>query len=162
MLQKIFNKYSVFIKKIFFKINFGKKFLYGENLAFRKGFTIQIAPNAKIKIGDNCFFNNYCSLNCLNQIEIGDDCIFGENVKIYDHNHIFNINMLIRKSGFKNKKIKIGKNCWIGTNAIILKGANIGNNCVIGANCVVSENIEDDTLVIGERILKKEKINKYD
>ena len=39
-----------------------------------------------VKIGDNVFFNNGTSIAAKEKIEIGDNCIFGENVKIYDHN----------------------------------------------------------------------------
>lgn len=42
-----------------------------------------------VKIGDNVFFNNGTSIAAKEKIEIGDNCIFGENVKIYDHNHVF-------------------------------------------------------------------------
>ena len=77
--------------------------------------------NGLISIGDNVFFNRDCSINSHKHIEIGDDCIFGENVKIYDHNHVFNrINQLIRNQGYTNENVIIGKNCWIGSNVIIL------------------------------------------
>lgn len=81
-------------------------------------------------------------------VEIGDHCIFGENVKIYDHNHVFNIaNKLISQSGYSCKEIIIGDNCWIGSNVTILAGAKIGNNCVIGANVVISKSIPNNTII---------------
>ncbi len=42
---------------------------------------------AQLIIGDNVFMNNYCSINCLDEIEIGENTLFGEGVKLYDHNH---------------------------------------------------------------------------
>ncbi|MCH5396488.1 DapH/DapD/GlmU-related protein [Limosilactobacillus fermentum] len=44
-------------------------------------------------------------------------------------------------------EVKIGRNCWIGSNVVILKDSIIGNNCVIGAGCVVSGNIPDGMLM---------------
>ena len=36
------------------------------------------------------------------------------------------------------KEIRIGKNCFIGCNSIILKGTVLGDGCVVGAGSVVS------------------------
>lgn len=46
-------------------------------------------------------------------------------------------------------KIKIGNNCFIGINCIILPGSEIGNNCVIGAGSVVRGKIPSDSIVLG-------------
>ena len=135
-------------------IFFGKCFLgkilrKGKNTFFYPGCHLMIEHNGKIVIGNNCFFNRNCSFTALEEIKIGDDCIFGENVKIYDHNH--NINRqddLFRKQGYTTKKVEIGNNVWIGTSTIILPGVKIGNNVVVAAGSVVTKSIEDDTTFI--------------
>lgn len=48
-----------------------------------------------------------------------------------------------------DKDVRIGKNCWIGMNAIILKGVNIGDNSIIGAGSVVVKDIPPDSLAAG-------------
>lgn len=154
------NRISTIFTKFYYKICYNKNFVVGKHIHFRKNFLINIRENGKIKIGDNCFFNNYCSLNCLEYIDIGNDCIFGENVKIYDHNHRFNKTELIRKQGFKKDKIEIGNNCWIGSNVTILKGSKIGDGVVIGAGCVINENIESNSIVKVNQTLEVEKINR--
>lgn len=74
--------------------------------------------------------------------------MFGEGIRIYDRNHKFaDFTRLIKKQGYSLGNVKIGKHCWIGSNVIILKGADIGDNCVIGAGCVVTEQIKVDSLV---------------
>lgn len=134
--------------KIIFKLIYGNKIYWGKHITFRKGFTIEIVEKGKLKIGDNCFFNKNCSINCLGRIEIGSHCLFGENVKIYDHNHVFtNKRMKIVNQGFKIGSIKIGNNCWIGSNVTILKDIIIGNNVVIGANCLIYKSIPDNSIV---------------
>lgn len=90
---------------------------------------------------------------------IGSNSIFGENVKIYDHNHRFNMpNRLIKNSGYSYGSVSIGSNCWIGSNVILLKGAEIGNNCVIGAGCVIDSKIPSNSIVTNTRELKIQKI----
>ena len=147
----LYNKYFriiTFFKIIWYKVLFRKNLKIGKKLRFRKRFNIIIKGNAKLIIGDNVFFNNDVSLNCLQRIEIGNDTIIGENVKFYDHNHKFNEkNILIGKQGYKTGNIKIGNNVWIGSNVCILKGVTIGNNCVIGAGCVIKNNIKENSIV---------------
>ena len=87
-LLKIYWRTKAAIKKLCFKIMFGKRFSVGKN-TFRKNFGLYLEKGASIKIGNNCFFNRGCSINCLESVEIGDHTIFGENVKIYDQNHKF-------------------------------------------------------------------------
>ena len=57
-------------------------------------------------------------------------------------------NSLMSKSGFNTDDIKIGNNCWIGSNCVILKGVTIGDNCVIGAGVVLSENVESNSFTL--------------
>lgn len=107
-----------------------------------------IGKHGKVILGENCFFNHDCSLNCLEHIEIGKGCLFGENVKIYDHNHRFSdISKPIKEQGYVTEKVRIGQHCWIGSNVVILKGATIGDNCVVGAGCVVCTKIEDGMII---------------
>lgn len=104
--------------------------------------------DGEITIGEQSFFNESCSINCLCKIDVGSNCMFGENVKIYDHNHRFSESgKLIKEQGYSTGAIKIGNNTWIGANCVILKGANIGDNCVIGAGCIIKTNIEPNCIV---------------
>lgn len=149
---KIYYHINCFFKKILLKILYGKKIKFGKNVQFRKGFSIIISSNGNINIGDNCFFNNYCSINALDKIRIGDNCIFGENVKIYDHNHGFNkANVLIKKQKYKTGKIVIEDNCWIGSSSIILKNVHIGKNTVVSALSKVSNDIADNVVFDGQK-----------
>jgi len=110
--------------------------------------------NGHLKIGENCFFNNNCSINCLGEIEIGNDNQFGEVVLLYDHNHEYaNKELLISEQGYKIGKIKIGNNCWIGSNVVILKDVEIGDNVVIGAGCIIFKSIPSNSLVINQQNL---------
>ena len=154
------NRIVTFLLKCYYKICYSKNVKIGKETHFRKGFIINIRDNGKVNIGENCFFNNYCSINCLENIKIGNNCIFGENVKFYDHNHRFKYDTLINEQGFKTGKIIIGNNCWIGSNVTILKGTKIGDNVVIGTGCIINQSIENDSIVKNNMELKIEKINR--
>jgi acetyltransferase-like isoleucine patch superfamily enzyme len=65
--------------------------------------------------------------------------------------------VLYREQGVTRKGIKIGRNCWIGSNVIITDGVNIGDNCVVAAGAVVTKSFPDNSLLGGvpAKLIKK-------
>lgn len=112
-----------------------------------------------MRIGDNNFFNNDCSIHCHKEIIIGNDNIFGENVKIYDHNHIFNDKTIDMKKNFKKTTIKIENNNWIGTNTVILSKASIGNFNVVSAGTILNQKYDNENLIRQGKVEKIKYIN---
>lgn len=155
ILKKIGIKLNIFIIKFKYHLFYGNSFIMKKNSVFRKRFEINIHDSeCRIIIGSGCFFNNDCSLNCRKSIEIDNNCIFGENVKIYDHNHGFKeIDILIKKQEYTSKGIVIGDNCWIGSNVVILAGTTVGSGSIIGAGTVVYDEIPVNTIVTSNRTL---------
>lgn len=126
----------------------------GRNLRVRDHFNITIGKNGLLEIGENCFFNNNCSINCLGKIEIGNNNQFGEGVLIYDHNHKYqDKTQLISNLGYSIGTITMGNNCWIGSNVIILKDVEIGDNVVIGAGCLIHKSIPANSVVKNQQNL---------
>lgn len=124
------------------------KVTIGDSIVFREFCNILVNNTAHLIINNGVFFNNYCSINCLDKIEIGSNSIFGEGVKIYDHNHKYTSEPFkIEKGEFTTAPISIGKNCWVGSNVTILKGVTIGDNVIIGANCLIFKSIPSNSIV---------------
>lgn len=110
-----------------------------------------------IKIGDRTTFNNDCFFGCAGGIEIGNDVVAGQYVRFHAENHNYNdTNSLIKDQGVTHKGIRIGNNCWIGSGAVFLDGAELGDGCVVAANAVVTKKFPDDSVVAGipARIIK--------
>lgn len=134
-------------------------FLKMESVNFRAYCVVRMRYNSCLIIGKGVFFNNFCSINCCELIKIGNNCIFGENVKMYDHDHVFkNAHLPFREQGFKSKPITIGNNCWIGSNVTILKGVEIGDNVVVGANVVLRRSIPSNSVVKSDNNLLIEEL----
>ncbi len=160
------------------KVKYGKKLLLkgvpvifnkggatlkiGDNVTINSGFLSNLVglyqrtiivtrvAGAKIEIGDNVGISG-ATIYARNSISIGDNTLIGGNVKILDndfHPTELEARLADDKEKIKSKPIKIGKNCFIGCNSIILKGTVLGDNCIVGAGAVVSGTFEDD-LVIG-------------
>ena len=158
-----FEKVKKFIviksKILYWKIKYGKRIKIGKGLKFRKGFIINIDKNGFLEIGNNNFFNNYCSLNIHDKLIIGNDNNFGENVKLYDHNKVFNDKKVDMKHTYKTSKITMGNYNWIGSNVVILKNASLGNYNVVAAGLVLNDKYSDENLINRKNDYEVEKIN---
>ena len=108
-------------------------------------------PNATIKIGNNVGISG-ATIYARKSIEIGDYTLIGGNAKILD-NDFHPLDPQARadddKESIQAKPIIIGKNCFIGCNAIILKGTILGDNCIVGAGAVVSGIFEANSIIAG-------------
>ena len=134
------------IRIIALKLQYGDHFRF-KKFHFRDNFHVYVEDDGFIEIGKGCFFNSGCSITARKRIIIGDNCIFGENVKIYDHNHCYkDLNIPVSRQGFSSGEVIIGEGCWIGSNVVILKDVHIGKHCVVGAGVIVHKDIPDNTV----------------
>lgn len=123
--------------------------------------TIIIARyGGKIEIGDG-FGISGTTIYSTSSITIGKNATIGANCKIVD-NDFHPIDPEQRRQGLneqytKRAPIKIGDNCFIGMNSIILKGTTIGNNVVVGAGSVVHGTFPDNCIIAGNpaKIIKQ-------
>ncbi|MEB0028811.1 DapH/DapD/GlmU-related protein [Pseudomonas sp. MH9.2] len=49
----------------------------------------------------------------------------------------------------KNASVRIGKNCFVGGNAIIMPGVEIGDSVIIGSGSVVTRSVGSNVVVAG-------------
>lgn len=147
-ILKLWYHIKASVKKVLYRIVSGNRIRFGKRSTFRNNFHAMIEKDGHIIIGEDCFFNNGCSVNSLMEVTIGDGTIFGENSHVYDHNHKFRSSEdSIKSQGYAVAPVHIGKHVWIGTNVVILKGVTIGDNTVIGAGCVVEQDIPANSIV---------------
>lgn len=160
--EKAFRGIRACSKLAYYKLKYGNRLKIGKGVHFRKGFIINISKNGKLTIGDGTWFNNYCSINCHEKITIGKNNLFGEGVRIYDHNHVFNDKSVNMKKSYKSRSIVIGNRNWFGSNVVILSNAIIGDNNVFGANTIINSEYGSDNLVKETSKLSVSKISYKD
>ena len=176
------------------KVDFGRNLnLFGVPVIFKKnGSVLKIGDNCSIKssflsnliglsqrtiivtrtkeaiieIGNNVGISG-ATIYARKGIFIGDNTLIGANVKILD-NDFHPIEAEARNSDDKDmiraKKVVIGNDCFIGCNALILKGSKIGDGSVVGAGSVVSGAFPGNVIIGGNpaRIIRGvEKNEKY-
>lgn len=84
-------------------------------------------------------------------IEIGDKTQIAGGTRFVNHG---GTTMTLRRlEGFEDVRIfgriKIGKNCTIGSNCVIQQDVEMGDNCILGAGSVLTHSIPDNTVFTG-------------
>lgn len=106
---------------------------------------------AQIKIGNNVGMSAV-TVYARKSITVGDNTLIGANTKILDNDfHPLEVESRNQKveEEIACKEVVIGKNCFIGCNAIILKGTTLGDGCVVGAGAVVSGAFPANSFIAG-------------
>lgn len=149
----------------------GAKLKIGNNVTIKSSFLSNLVglysrtiivtrtPEAVIEIGNNVGISG-ATIYARKGIYIGENTMIGGNSKILD-NDFHPIEVEARNADIKEKigckEVKIGKNCFIGCNSIILKGTELGDGCVVGAGAVVSGKFEGNSVIAGNpaRVIKR-------
>lgn len=91
-------------------------------------------------------------------IEVGDRTMIGPNCSFYSATHPLDPYLRRGTQGPEyGKPIKIGPDCWLGGNCVILPGVKIGKGVTVGAGSVVTKDVPDFVVVAGNpaRILRE-------
>lgn len=144
----IYGKYS---RSLQLRIRKKGRLVIGKGAVLRAGTKIRIHDSGKVTLADGVGLNYYCLINSHCSISIGEGTILGQGVKLYDHDHIYKTEGARSDTGFSTEPIVIGKNVWIGSDCIILKGAVIGDNSVVAAGSVIRGNVPENSVVYNRR-----------
>lgn len=95
-------------------------------------------------------FNNLWHFGCYFQthggeIEIGQGSYIAPNVGLITMNH----DPLNPDRHLPGGPIRLGKQCWIGMNAVILPGVELGDHTVVGAGAVVTKSFPGGRVILG-------------
>ena len=107
-----------------------------------------------ITVGKNVFINSDCKFQDQGGIFIDDGVLIGHGVVLATLNHDMDP---AKRQQLHPAPIHIGKNVWIGANAVICAGVHIGDNAVVAAGAVVVKDVEPNTVVGGvpARMIKR-------
>lgn len=109
-------------------------------------------------IGDNVCINQNFHCTCAEKVIIGDGTSITANCGVFDITHPYkDIEINPRDAEILTSPIKIGMNCLIGMNTVILPGTILGNHVIVGANSTVKGTFPDYCVIAGSpaRIIKK-------
>jgi acetyltransferase-like isoleucine patch superfamily enzyme len=105
----------------------------------------------KIRIGSHCSILYDFQCNASVSVEVQDYVLIAPRVFITDSDHV------VDEAGerttlcteFRSAPVVIEHDCWLGVNAVVLKGVRIGHHSVVGANAVVTQDVPPFSTVVG-------------
>ena len=115
-----------------------------------------MAPGARMMIGAHVGMSGVC-ICAANSVEIGERTIIGADALITDtdfHSPLPDGRWSNDAAG-TSKPVAIGKGCFIGARAIILKGVTIGDGAVVAAGALVTRDVPAEHLAIGNPAMVK-------
>lgn len=161
----------MFFKKLYFDIHFiyavklrGKFYglaFKGTHKRLKVEWSCNIQSPGNIYVGDDVFIGHNTDVQAfLEKIIIGNDVMIAPYVSIIGRNHTFDdVTTSIQSQGYKDEKIIIEDDVWIGTKVTVLAGVTIGKGSVIGAGAVVTKDVPRYAVVGGvpAKIIKMRK-----
>ena len=114
--------------------------LLGQQLLYVRFYHMNISSRARISFGAKLDKSNPTG------IEIKDGSYVASGAIVFSHDF----------SRAIHAKTTIGKNCFIGANAIIMCGVTIGDEVIVGAGAIVTKNVPSNSIVVGNpaRVIK--------
>lgn len=121
---------------------------FGDKVTLNRYAYVQ-GGNGGVRLGDRVEINNFSIVNGTGGVDIGDDTVIGPGVRIISYQHQTARGATIRSQPVNALPIRIGRDVWIGANAIILAGVTIGDGAVVAAGAVVREDVPAYAVVAG-------------
>ncbi len=107
------------------------------NGPFAMGHRCQIATGCFIGVGEG-------------GLTIGDDVLVSPNCSILTGTYRFDrLDVPLQDQGTESKGTRIGHRVWLGSNSVVLAGADVGDNVIVSAGSVVSGRVPPNTIVLG-------------
>ena len=120
---------------------------------------IELNPwGGSIRIARRVWLGPYVVIYGHGGVEIGEQTLISMHCAIISSNHsIPSIGQLIRDLPDQLLPTKIGRDVWIGANAVILGGVTIGDGAVVAAGAVVTKDVQAGAIVGGvpARLIRK-------
>ncbi|MGH7897953.1 MAG: acyltransferase [Candidatus Binatia bacterium] len=101
-----------------------------------------------VRVGEQTWIGPFTVLDGSGGLEIGSFCSISAGVQIYTHDAV-EWSISAGKIPPRRAPTRIGSRCFLGPNAIVVKGVTIGDGCVIGANSLVLHDVAAGSKAFG-------------
>jgi acetyltransferase-like isoleucine patch superfamily enzyme len=112
---------------------------------------VELNPfGGSIRLARRVWLGPYVVIYGQGSVEIGEQTLVSMHCTILSSNHgVPPLGKLIRETADELLPTKIGRDVWIGANAVILGGVTIGEGAVVAAGAVVNRDVEPGAVVAG-------------
>jgi acetyltransferase-like isoleucine patch superfamily enzyme len=128
---------------------YGGTFVVGDGVEFRRNFRAELAgPDARITIGNGCYFTYDVILACSTSIDIGERCGLGQSTFMADGSHRYrDLSKPFLDQGYDFRPLTIEDDVQVHSKCTIV--ASIGRRTVLGANAMVTKPLPPYSLAAG-------------
>ena len=106
--------------------------------------------NGTITIGDRVSIGQNFHITSASDLVIEEDTTILGNVFVTNLDHKYDtVGTHVLRQGIDVKETHIGANCFIGFGASIQAGTVLGKNCIVGTNAVVRGTFDDYCIIVG-------------
>ena len=83
-------------------------------------------------------------------LTLGDDVLISPNCVVMTGTYVFDrLDVPLQEQGTVSKATRIGHRVWVGSNSVVLAGAEIGDDVIVSAGSVVTGRVPPRTIVLG-------------
>lgn len=108
---------------------------------------LQVCAGARMSLGEGCYLNTNCRVVAAESVSVGAHTMFGPNVCVFDHDHVFDAEGV--HGDLASAPIAIGDRCWLGANVLVTKGASIVDGVCVGGGSVVVRSLGEPGVYVG-------------
>jgi acetyltransferase-like isoleucine patch superfamily enzyme len=105
-----------------------------------RGVLLHADNGGAIEITDS-FVGRYSTIASQSRVSIGPGAALAEGVTVRDQDHVVDPTIPLTESGAWTAPVEIGRGCWVGAKASVLKGVTVGDHATIGAGAVVTSHV---------------------
>jgi len=132
------------------QVGSGSELRFGENCCIwstDRDQTVFYVPNGRLIVGNNVYINQGAVFlvegGCA--IILGDHSKIGNNVRIFTSNY----HPVSEGESVRSGDVRLGRNCWIGTNVTILPNVTIGAHSVVATGSIVTKDVPEKSVIAG-------------
>jgi acetyltransferase-like isoleucine patch superfamily enzyme len=125
--------------------------------------TLRLEAQGRLDLGRFCYVGDGVIVSAQAHVTIGEATLLAHGVQVFDNNsHPISAAarelQFRRMMGFKERNgpiiidaapVQIGRRCWIGANALVMKGVTIGDDTIVAAGSVVSTSLPEGVIAGG-------------
>jgi acetyltransferase-like isoleucine patch superfamily enzyme len=113
---------------------------------------VSITHGERVRVGAGTHLNARVHLwagPSTGRIEIGADCLLAPNVFVTAADYGTAAGARIVEQPKRERDVRIGDDCWLGTGVVVVAGVEIGDGCVVGAGAVVTRSLPPGSVAVG-------------
>jgi acetyltransferase-like isoleucine patch superfamily enzyme len=113
---------------------------------------VSIAHGERVSVGDRTHVNARAHLwagPATGRIDIGADCLLAPDVFVTASDYGIEPDRRVLEQPRRERDVRIGDDCWLGTGVVVTAGVEIGDGCVVGAGAVVTRSLPPGSIAVG-------------